>query len=145
MVTAKGRPSGTATTMIVMAPITMVVTSLAASFGMSLLSTLISMKYLGMMMSNNRTAAVIPNFPMLPARWASFFWSGVSSDSTRRDIMVLPLKELTPTAVTIILPKPSRTWLPEMKNGSWPSLPFLIGLDSPVMDDSSQEIEWPST
>lgn len=64
--------------------------------------------------------------------------------------MAFPYCEWSPTANTKILPLPSTTYDPEIKNGlTFSSLNylgtfFLTGSDSPVTEDSSQTKSCPS-
>eukprot|EP00732_Lithocolla_globosa_P001644 Lithocolla_globosa_v1_NODE_856_length_3177_cov_20.386611.p2 type:complete len:145 gc:universal NODE_856_length_3177_cov_20.386611:2143-2577(+) len=100
-------------------------------------------KYLINRITSITIAAASPSLPMFSARSPSFTCSGVSSLSVRKPIMVFPLKEFSPTAITIICPKPSNTLVPDSRNGSSES-PFLMASLSPVIPLSSHLMLCPS-
>lgn len=58
------------------------------------------------------------------------------STAAPKSVKMIPACELTPTAVTSILPEPSITCVPDRTIGSKCS-PFLTWSDSPVNEDSS--------
>mmetsp|Transcript_41382 Transcript_41382/g.129583 ORF Transcript_41382/g.129583 Transcript_41382/m.129583 type:complete len:282 (-) Transcript_41382:557-1402(-) len=137
MVTASGRPSGTATT-------TMVTARMKASsatskpFSQLMGGSGLALQYHMLTMTTAVMAAMAPPYmPIVFAMTSSFSCSGVSADSTARLALMRPQRELRPTAMAIARALPSVTWQPESRNGSlWADLGRSSG--SPVRLLSSQ-------
>lgn len=104
-VTARGSPSGTATTMMVMATMRMSMNADAFSAA-GRRSPDRSATNRNSRTKNRRPAAVAPSLAMARARRSSFFCRGVSSTSVRTDIIILPKLLLTPTEVHKNVPMP---------------------------------------
>lgn len=88
-VTARGKPSGTATTMMVTATMRISINDEALSVaGRSSPGRLATKR--NKRTKKRRPAAAPPRYAMELASLESFFWRGVSSVSVRTDIMILP-------------------------------------------------------
>ena len=170
-VTAKGRPSGTATTTMDTAMTAKATTfSTASPASRPPSESDCRTKYLMTCAVRMNSAAARPSQPMRFAMTPSFSCSGVSGAAVRSVSMMRPLKELTPTATTSMRPVPAATSVPDSRNGSTPSnvpggrvdpvpapappvpeptggivsgiLRFLICWLSPVAADSSVVMPW---
>ena len=115
-VTANGRPSGTATTTNVTDMIRMSIKdspySLPSTWGSR--PNLTKKRIINAM--NMRMPAAEPSLDIISASWFNLVCSGVSSGSSRSDIINLPFMLKGPTAVTTKSPTPSRTLEPEIIN-----------------------------
>lgn len=105
-VTARGRPSGTATTMIVTATIKIFKKDEAFSAAVRSSDERLARKRIRRT-AKSRQAAPLPSFAIAMARPSSFFCSGVVSMSTRTDTMIFPKLLLTPTDVATKVPVPA--------------------------------------
>mmetsp|Transcript_12307 Transcript_12307/g.35034 ORF Transcript_12307/g.35034 Transcript_12307/m.35034 type:complete len:256 (-) Transcript_12307:513-1280(-) len=134
MVTASGRPSGTATTTIVTAKMKNSrgpsPNSLQGHPLFSTIQRIINTK-------KHTTATKSPIFPIADASTDSFSCNGVGPDSLATSEIVLPHSLLAPTASTIALPLPSLTCDPLRSHTSPSAAPFFTGSVSPVRLDSS--------
>jgi hypothetical protein len=101
-VTARGRPSGTATTMMVTATIRISKNAEALSEGGRVSPDKPPTKR-KRSMKNKRPAAEVPILAIAIARPPSFSCRGVGSISARTDIMILPKLLLTPTEVALLI------------------------------------------
>mmetsp|Transcript_18500 Transcript_18500/g.32069 ORF Transcript_18500/g.32069 Transcript_18500/m.32069 type:complete len:204 (-) Transcript_18500:536-1147(-) len=86
--------------------------------------------------ANVSTAAARPSLPIISANQPNFTWRGVSAGLPRVAMANLPAKELTPTLMISTRPSPSVTLVPLMKKGSCAGDFFIISV-SPVTADSS--------
>ncbi|XP_020406637.1 uncharacterized protein [Zea mays] len=151
-VTASGRPSGMATTMMVMAywkmPTSAVKTMLKETWclsnvGLPCSSLVLPVKWRAVSTAKTRTATAIPTLPMLEVRASRRSWSGVGSVFSLVMLPIIsPQAVPVPTAVTSMWPHPSMTLKPEARNGL-SSASMSTGCDSPVMLDSSTCSAWP--
>mmetsp|Transcript_4769 Transcript_4769/g.13708 ORF Transcript_4769/g.13708 Transcript_4769/m.13708 type:complete len:259 (+) Transcript_4769:3629-4405(+) len=132
MVTAKGRPSGTATTRMVTAKMK---NCSGPSENLEMGKPRFSTIHLIMRTTKQSSATAKPTLPMAPASTVSFSCRGVSAASPTTSAMVWPHSLCTPTADTSILPSPSVTWVPQRMKGR--SSFLRSGSDSPVRDASS--------
>mmetsp|Transcript_10584 Transcript_10584/g.65121 ORF Transcript_10584/g.65121 Transcript_10584/m.65121 type:complete len:233 (+) Transcript_10584:2930-3628(+) len=135
IVTAKGRPSGTATTTMV----TLKRKNRTTSLNLSGLNPPFSISQWVVNVTKQIEATAIPSLPMLEARCLSFSCKGVSSPSLSINPMVLPHSDLFPTPVTNMVPLPSVTCVPARQNGSL--LLFCTGSLSPV-NAASSTLRW---
>nr|ACR34701.1 unknown [Zea mays] len=151
-VTASGRPSGMATTMMVMAcwkmPTSAVKTVLKETWclsnvGLPCSSLVLPVKWRAVSTAKTRTATAIPTLPMLEVRASRRSWSGVGSVFSLVMLPIIsPQAVSVPTAVTSMWPHPSMTLTPEARNGFF-SASMSTGCGSPVMLDSSTCSAWP--
>lgn len=133
MVTARGRPSGTATTMMVMAKMKKRSgPDENWASGKPLFSTIHRI----ISTTKQSTPTNRPTLPTACASTVNASWSGVLPASPTTIAIVRPHSECTPTAVTTMVPLPSCTWVPQRIQGL-PATVFLMGSDSPVSDASS--------
>jgi len=133
MVTANGKPSGTATTMMVTAKMKKRRgPSANCLMGKPRFSTHHRMRRT----VKQRTPTPRPTLPTAAASTVSASCRGVSPVSPTTIAMVRPHSEWTPTAVTSSVPDPSDTCVPHRTQGERSTL-FLMGSDSPVREASS--------
>lgn len=157
IVTANGRPSGTATTMM----LTAMMNASTNSWRVSNLKRVLTnypeanapYKIWPNMQIKVAPAETIPTWPICSAKTVNFCWSGVYYYSDWRTSFSFPYWEWTPVAKTIIAPVPSKIFDPEIRK----ELPFLCYLllksgtnflipsGSPVIADSSATMLWLST
>jgi len=133
MVTASGSPSGTATTMMVMAKMK---NRSGPDENWASGNPLFSTIHRTMSTRKQSTPTPRPTLPTACASTVSASWRGVVPASPTTIAIVRPHSEWTPTAVTTIVPDPSCTWVPHRIQGL-PAGDFLTGSDSPVSDASS--------
>ena len=137
-VTASGRPSGTATTMMVTATMKAEMSAVYQSLGCATVSRTSRMM-------KTTTATSVPTLPMEVATASRRIWRGVSSSfSSLVTAMMRPHSVFIPVAVTSISPQPSLTLQPESMKGL-DSGSFLTGSDSPVIALSSITTPWPES
>lgn len=112
-VTARGRPSGIATTMTVI-PMMKKFRSSGKSFEVShSLEMPFSIANLTSKIIKIITAEYSPNFPISSAIFYSFIWRGVAvTSSWFNAALIFPLQERSPTTITTILPSPVKTLVP---------------------------------
>lgn len=160
-VTARGRPSGIATTTTVIPIIKKLKISSKCSPVFHLFSNPLSTANLISITRTIEHAATNPNFPISSAILVSLIYSGVSSGSLYRSRAdIFPTQELSPTTVIRSLPSPVKIFVPDIITQDGTScLPavffdpsainssllaihcantyFFIGSVSPVIADSS--------
>mmetsp|Transcript_18102 Transcript_18102/g.45570 ORF Transcript_18102/g.45570 Transcript_18102/m.45570 type:complete len:242 (-) Transcript_18102:610-1335(-) len=142
-VTARGRPSGMDTTVMVMAYSRNC--SGPLSLTLSLFHPLFTTSHLMNSARKHTTATVTPNLEILVAKSLSCSCSGVmSSPASLTSAMVRPHSLSGPTATSRMRPAPSFTVVPDLHQGS-SSVFFLMGSLSPVRDASSTTRPWLST
>ena len=115
-VTAKGNPSGMATTRIAMeikkySRISFTY-SIASSGHPSLLSTMINMITKTIKMARADTK---PNIEISLANFSNFNYNGVNSSSLAIKSSIFPIAEFLPTFIMRILPVPVKTFVPANK------------------------------
>ena len=152
MVTERGSPSGTATTMI----LTEIMKASTRWRRVSRLSkdpmkspeAWAPYRIWQSIAINVIAAENMPTWPIFSAKSESFACRGVSSAYCTRVFLKIPYWLCSPTAKTIILPVPSRTLELEIMKGLHFSpafqvgTPFLIPIGYPVIEDSSAIISW---
>ena len=117
-VTARGKPSGMATTTIVTAVITMSINFLPLSVGLKLWNEPPGAKSTPNLISktiNKTIAAKNPYFEIPSAKLSNLSCIGVVSGLCCKLAIVLPWIEFGPTAVTKASPNPAKTLAPEIK------------------------------
>lgn len=117
-VTAKGSPSGMATTITVIPRMKKFKISTTSTDVFHSREIPFSMANLINITTTITIAEYSPNFPMSWASFYSFIWRGVGvgSDSTSK-LLTFPMHDNSPTTITIILPSPARTLVPLMMIG----------------------------
>eukprot|EP00659_Diplonema_papillatum_P004087 gene4086-biopygen4022 len=134
IVTESGSPSGTATTTIATAVVSISQYFMNENDVASCQSRNVSR---AASTKNVAAAAARPNLPMVSARPSSFSCSGVGFFAARVAIAMWPRKEVAPTATTRAEQDPSTRDVPEIKKGSC-SGDLMTSSVSPVTSLSSK-------
>ena len=118
-----GRPSGTATIMMIMTVVRISHTLFKVFAKSQFSAATIEMIMLITAATKIIPAAKIPHFVKVPAMFSSLIWSGVLDDVSNLTSFI-PLLLFTPTAQTTALPLPEtiKDW--DRTNGSGSSLKF---------------------
>lgn len=126
IVTAKGNPSGTATTIIV-TPIMKNLSilykqSICQNYSQKVRSSFVpySMNNRTNRMMNVNIATTTPTLPIVSATASNFTYKGVGVLSLSPNFFISFCTVLSPTYKTNITPVPSLTFVPDIKNGDLP-------------------------